>query len=256
MRSKARARTCKPGQTVLANVRPEAIAIGAPGDGLAGKVVTRTYLGEKMEYEVEVAGQTLADRALQPAAVGALRAGRRRERAAAARGRAIAGEGRTMMHRLSAFAIAAALALSPAAAPRAGDRARRGFALRVSDRETRLGGEARRERGRNAGHHPGHRGREPSVIRVDGVDPFTKDRKVFVAARPLDRETDLAIPRAQFADHPSTEIHFFASAEDAAANKPKLTVFYLGVPDTTPEFAARGRGRGLSRPHASCTKMT
>ena len=23
----------------------------------------------------------------------------------------------------------------------------------------------------------------------------------------------------------------------AAANKPKLTVFYLGVPDTTPEFA-------------------
>ena len=45
------------------------------------------------------------------------------------------------------------------------------------------------------------------------------------------------MPRAQFADHPSTEFHFFANAEDAAANKPKLTVFYLGVPDTTPEFA-------------------
>ena len=73
------------------------------------------------------------------------------------------------------------------------------------------------------------------VIRVDGVDPFTKDRKMFVM-RPLDRETDLSIPRAQFADHPSTEFHFFASAEDAAADKPKLTVFYLGVPDTTPEF--------------------
>jgi hypothetical protein len=75
------------------------------------------------------------------------------------------------------------------------------------------------------------------VVRVDGVDPFTKDRKVFVAARALERETDLSIPRTQFADHPSTEFHFFASAEDAAANKPKLTVFYLGVPDTTPEFA-------------------
>lgn len=77
-------------------------------------------------------------------------------------------------------------------------------------------------------------------IRLDGVDPFTKDRKVFVAARALERETDLAIPRAQFADHPSTEIHFFASANDAAASQPALTVFYLGVPDTTPEFARAG----------------
>ena len=47
----------KPGETVLANVRPEAIAIGPPGDGLAGTVLARTYLGEKMEYEVDVAGQ-------------------------------------------------------------------------------------------------------------------------------------------------------------------------------------------------------
>lgn len=78
-------------------------------------------------------------------------------------------------------------------------------------------------------------------IRLDGVDPFTKDRKVFVAARPLERETDLVVPRASFADHPSTEFHFYASAEDAAANKPKLTVYYLGVPDTTPEFAERAQ---------------
>ena len=75
------------------------------------------------------------------------------------------------------------------------------------------------------------------AVSVDGVDPFTKDRKVFVAARPLDRAADLSIPRAQFADHPGTEFHFFASAADAAAGRPKLTVFYLGVPDTTPEFA-------------------
>jgi hypothetical protein len=76
-------------------------------------------------------------------------------------------------------------------------------------------------------------------IRVDGVDPFTKDHKVF-AARALERETDLSIPRASFADHPSTEFHFFASAEDAAAGRAALTVFYLGVPDTTPEFAVPG----------------
>lgn len=77
-------------------------------------------------------------------------------------------------------------------------------------------------------------------IRVDGVDPFTKDHTVFVATRPLDRQTDLTIPRHAFADHPSSELRFFASAEDAAANRPKLTVFYLGVPDTTPEFVVPG----------------
>jgi hypothetical protein len=74
------------------------------------------------------------------------------------------------------------------------------------------------------------------VVRVDGVDPFSKDRKVFVAARALEHETDIAISRAQFADHPSTEFHFFRSTEDAVANRVALTVFYLGVPDTTPEF--------------------
>ena len=75
------------------------------------------------------------------------------------------------------------------------------------------------------------------LLRVDGVDPFTKEHKVFVAARALTGQTDVTIPRGAFADHPSTEFRFFASAEDAAANAPKLTVFYLGVPDTTPEFA-------------------
>jgi len=50
----------KVGQTVLANVRPEAIAIGArDGGGLGGTIMTRTYLGEKMEYEVDVSGQPL-----------------------------------------------------------------------------------------------------------------------------------------------------------------------------------------------------
>ncbi|MEA2930052.1 MAG: iron(III) transport system ATP-binding protein, partial [Hyphomicrobiales bacterium] len=49
----------KPGQAVLAILRPEAVTIGAREGGLAGTVVTRTYLGEKMEYEVDVAGRRL-----------------------------------------------------------------------------------------------------------------------------------------------------------------------------------------------------
>jgi hypothetical protein len=87
------------------------------------------------------------------------------------------------------------------------------------------------------------------AIRVDGVDPFTKDRKAFVAARPLESKTDLSIPRAEFADHPSTEFHFFNSMDDAAVNRVALTIFYLGVPDTTPEFPGQREAEAyLDRP--------
>lgn len=73
-------------------------------------------------------------------------------------------------------------------------------------------------------------------VRVDGVDPFTKDRVVLVAPRPLPAQADLSILRSRFADHPSTEIHLFAGEDATTAGKPALTVFYLGVPDTTPEL--------------------
>ncbi len=77
-----------------------------------------------------------------------------------------------------------------------------------------------------------------SHVRVGGVDPFTKDRTTLVTGRALGATTDLVIQRSRFADHPSAEIHFFASEAELAADRPVLTVFYLGVPDTTPEFTA------------------
>ena len=40
-------------------MRPEAIGIGAHKGGLEGRVLARTYLGEKMEYDVEIGGQQL-----------------------------------------------------------------------------------------------------------------------------------------------------------------------------------------------------
>lgn len=71
-------------------------------------------------------------------------------------------------------------------------------------------------------------------VRLDGVDPFSKARRVLVALRPLADKIDLTLPRSSFADFPSCEIHLFA--KDAAVAAPSLTVYYLGVPDTTPEF--------------------
>ena len=76
-----------------------------------------------------------------------------------------------------------------------------------------------------------------AAVRVDGIDPFSKARAVLVAGQPLATQLDVRIARSRFAEFPSTEIHLFASATAAGA-PPALTIFYLGVPDTTPEFTS------------------
>jgi hypothetical protein len=72
-------------------------------------------------------------------------------------------------------------------------------------------------------------------IRLDGVDPFSKQRKVLTATQSIARQVDLSVPRAHFAEFPSCEIHLFARNAPSGGG-PSLTVYYLGVPDTTPEY--------------------
>ena len=75
-----------------------------------------------------------------------------------------------------------------------------------------------------------------TAMAADGVDPFTKARQPIVAKRPLTGTSELRIARTQFADFPRTELSFFDPS--APAPPPALIVYYLGVPDTTPEFAS------------------
>lgn len=82
-----------------------------------------------------------------------------------------------------------------------------------------------------------------AAVSLDGVDPFTQRRHELVAMQPLGNRVDVRTPRATFADLPRREIHFF-TANDQHAQRPSLTVYFLGLPDTTPEFpseAALGR---------------
>ena len=74
------------------------------------------------------------------------------------------------------------------------------------------------------------------AISVTGRDPFSKAEKVLMAATPLTGRFDVRLPRAGFADFPRTELRFHD-----AAGKPQLEVYYLGVPDTTPEFSEGAR---------------
>ena len=73
------------------------------------------------------------------------------------------------------------------------------------------------------------------AVSIDGVDPFTQARRVLFARSPLGTSLDVRTPRATFADLPRREIHFFSGAEAA---DPTLTVYFMGLPDTTPEFTS------------------
>jgi hypothetical protein len=76
-------------------------------------------------------------------------------------------------------------------------------------------------------------------LRVEGVDPFTGARREILPAGPLGQGVELRERRGGFAEYTRREFHFFTGGGWPAA-RPSLTVYFLGVPDTTPEFLADG----------------
>lgn len=73
-------------------------------------------------------------------------------------------------------------------------------------------------------------------LAVVGGDPFTKGERPILPLTSTAGGIDIRVPRAHFADFPRTELRLFASARPAPDAAPALVVFYLGVPDTAPEF--------------------
>jgi len=77
-----------------------------------------------------------------------------------------------------------------------------------------------------------------AAVRIEGVDPFTQNRQVIIDGQPLRDRLDVRTPRGTFADFPRREIRLYRTDTDWQANKPGVTIFYLGLPDTTPEFTS------------------
>ena len=80
---------------------------------------------------------------------------------------------------------------------------------------------------------------DPAVypwLAAEGRDPFTQRTQPLLAAVRNPGLTDVRSPRANFADFPRTEFRFYDSAAAVRQDRPALVVFFLGVPDTTPEF--------------------
>jgi hypothetical protein len=78
-------------------------------------------------------------------------------------------------------------------------------------------------------------------IGVVGIDPFSRQEQSLRPAMASTDVIDVRGPRARFADLPRTEIRWYESEAAARSGTPALTVFYLGVPDTTPEFASEDK---------------
>ena len=78
-------------------------------------------------------------------------------------------------------------------------------------------------------------------VAVEGSDPFTQRQHPLLQPMSSAGVINVRSPRAHFADFPRTELRFYGSAADAQSGVPKLVVFYLGVPDTTPEFATEDK---------------
>jgi len=86
-------------------------------------------------------------------------------------------------------------------------------------------------------------------VRLYGIDPFSGDRRLMAASERVPdkfpgagllprRMIDLRTPRHTFAGHPRREIRLYRTEGEWSADVSALTIYYLGVPDTTPEFVS------------------
>jgi len=71
---------------------------------------------------------------------------------------------------------------------------------------------------------------------VLAVDPFSKEEKWIFEGKNFDEKNLLKLNRASFRDMMERRFFFYKSDEHSTARKPDMIVYYLSIPDTSPEF--------------------
>lgn len=71
---------------------------------------------------------------------------------------------------------------------------------------------------------------------VEAVDPFSNQKEWVVRGEPLKKENITKSIRATFREKTARRVLFYKKAEDLSNENPAMIVYYLGVPDTSPEF--------------------
>jgi hypothetical protein len=74
------------------------------------------------------------------------------------------------------------------------------------------------------------------IFSIEAVDPFSNAKEWVVKGEYLKASQTVKSVRASFRDKTERRILLYRSKGDYQAEKPTMTVYYLGVPDTSPEF--------------------
>jgi len=73
------------------------------------------------------------------------------------------------------------------------------------------------------------------IFSVEAVDPFSKEKEWVVKGKKLKKENLIRSNLTSFRDKTARRILFYQSMEACEKENPDMTVYYLGVPDTSPE---------------------
>jgi hypothetical protein len=81
------------------------------------------------------------------------------------------------------------------------------------------------------------------ALGVVAIDPFSGNSQTVRVPSAAAASVDVPSRRGRFGDYARTEVRLYASARPAAGQAPTFTVYYQGVPDTTPEFETEAKLR-------------
>jgi hypothetical protein len=65
--------------------------------------------------------------------------------------------------------------------------------------------------------------------------PFSREKEWVINGQKLEKESVVKTTRSSFSDKTSRRILFYRDTEALQKEIPEMTVFYMGVPDTSPE---------------------
>jgi len=73
------------------------------------------------------------------------------------------------------------------------------------------------------------------IFSVEAIDPFSKEKEWVVKGEELKKENSVKSLRSSFRDKTSRRILFYRNRQAFEKEDPDMAVYYLGVPDTSPE---------------------
>jgi hypothetical protein len=88
-------------------------------------------------------------------------------------------------------------------------------------------------------------GKSPfQIFSVEAVDPFSKEKEWVVRGEKLGEENVIKGVRSSFQDKTARRILFYRRVEAFEKENPDMAVYYLGVPDTSPEVLSEKEMEG------------